>query len=155
MSRRPDLAERALALAALQAHIRACRACELAGYLPGARPIRDVGRITDRILLIGQAPGARTDTARRAFTGPAGATLEAWFTRAGFPPDYFRSRVYLSAMTRCFPGKSPGGKGDRPPSRAELVLCRPFLDRELELVRPELIVPVGMLAIRAFLGNVR
>jgi len=139
----------------LQRRIRACRACQLAGHLPEARPIRDVGRVVDRIMLIGQAPGARTDAARHHFTGPAGDTLERYFVRAGFPSGYFRERVYLTAMTRCFPGKSPSGKGDRAPSAAELALCRSFLDEELELVQPDLLVLTGRLAITAFLGQVR
>src|SRR6266496_2586191 len=123
-------------LALLQESIRACRACQGAGYLAEARPIRDGGRADDRIMVIGQAPGARSDAARRHFSGPAGATLEAWFVRAGFPPGYFRDRTYLTSLTRCFPGKSPAGKGDRAPSPAELALCRPFLERELALIRP-------------------
>lgn len=105
-------------------------------------------------MLIGQAPGARSDAARRHFVGPAGATLERWLDAAGFPPGFLRERVYLTAMTRCFPGKSPGGKGDRVPNPAELRRCRPFLDAELALVRPRLILLVGRLAIDAFLGPV-
>ena len=108
--------------------------------------------MSDRIVLIGQAPGARSDAARAHFIGPAGATLERWFIAAGFRPDYFRERVYLTALTRCFPGKSPGGKGDRAPSPAELRLCRPFLDAELALVRPRLVLLVGKMAIETFLG---
>jgi uracil-DNA glycosylase family 4 len=142
-------------LAALHDEIRACRACEASGHLAAARPIRHLGRVTDRVFLIGQAPGARSDAARRHFIGPGGDTLERWFGLAGFPDGYFRTQVYISAMTRCFPGKSPGGKGDRVPSPAELALCRPFLERELALIRPRLVVLVGGLAIRTFLGRSR
>lgn len=150
-----DLTRRGAALACLQEQIRSCQACELAGYLPEARPIRDGGRVTNRVMVVGQAPGARSDAARRHFSGPAGALLEQWFERASFPPDYFRQQVYLTSLTRCFPGKQPGAKGDRVPSAAELALCRPFLDQELALVRPALIVAVGTLAVRLFLGNVK
>jgi len=155
MSRQISASERAQALAALQEGVRACRACQSAGYLAEARPIRAGGRASDRVMVVGQAPGARSDSARRHFSGPAGRTLESWFTRAGFPAGYFRQRVYLTAMTRCFPGKSPAGKGDRVPSSVELALCRPYLERELALVQPRLVVLVGTLAIVAFLGNVR
>lgn len=106
-------------------------------------------------MVVGQAPGARSDAARRHFTGPAGATLERWFVQAGFPDEYFRTRVYLTSLTRCFPGKSPGGKGDRAPSPAELALCRGFLDRELALIQPRVVLLVGGMAIEAFLGKVK
>jgi len=104
-------------------------------------------------MLIGQAPGPVTDRKGYHFAGPAGRFLELWFDRAGFPPRYFREHVYLTSLTRCFPGKSPGGNGDRPPSRAEIGLCRPFLDREFALIQPALVVLVGKLAIDAFLGK--
>lgn len=61
----------------------------------------------------------------------------------------------MTAVTKCYPGRSPGGKGDRAPSRAEQGLCAPFLERELTLARPEIIIPVGGLATRRFLGEVR
>ena len=149
------LANRAAALRALHERIRACRACEAAGHLPAARPIRHGGVVTNRLMLVGQAPGARSDAAGRHFIGPAGTTLERWFDAAGFQPGFFRNHVYVSALTRCFPGKSPAGKGDRVPSPPELQLCRPFLNAELELLQPRLIVLVGRLAIETFLGPAR
>jgi uracil-DNA glycosylase len=61
--------------------------------------------------------------------------------------------VYLTSLTRCFPGKSPSGNGDRPPSRAEIALCRRFLDRELQLIQPSVVLLVGKMAIDAFVGK--
>jgi uracil-DNA glycosylase len=63
----------------------------------------------------------------------------------------------MTAITKCYPGKPSGGKGkgDRVPTRAEQRLCEPFLEEELALVRPRLVVPVGGLAIRRFLGSVK
>ena len=152
MSIQPD-AGRAQALAGLHAEIATCRACQERGYLLEARPLRGAGEVSSHVMLVGQAPGALSDAARRHFTGPAGDTLERWFDQAGFPPGYFREQVYLSAVTRCFPGKHLGGKGDRVPSPAERALCRPFLERELDLVEPSLILLVGTLAIEALLGK--
>jgi uracil-DNA glycosylase len=130
-----------------------CRACGLAGYIARPNPIRP-GLLADpRVVLIGQAPGEITDRKGYHFAGPAGRTLERWFEQAGFPPGYFREHVYLTSLTRCFPGKSPSGNGDRAPSAPEIALCRPFLDRELALVDARLIVLVGKLAIEAFLGK--
>jgi uracil-DNA glycosylase len=94
-----------------------------------------------------------TDRKGYHFAGPAGHFLSAWLDRAGFPPDYFRQHVYLTSLTRCFPGKSASGNGDRPPSAAEVALCRPFLERELALIAPKVILLVGKMAIDAFLGK--
>jgi uracil-DNA glycosylase len=132
--------------------VLACRRCELAGYLAHANPIRPALLADARVLLIGQAPGPVTDRKGYHFAGPAGTFLSVWLERAGFPPNYFREHVYLTSLTRCFPGKSPSGNGDRPPSRAEIALCRPFLDREFALIEPKLVLLVGKMAIDAFVG---
>jgi uracil-DNA glycosylase len=103
-----------------------------------------------RVMLVGQAPGVTEVTTRAPFTGPAGRTLEKWFERAGVR----REEIYFSALARCFPGKAPGG-GDRPPSRAMIRNCRPHLDAEFGLLRPEVVIPVGGMAIRDLLGLTR
>jgi uracil-DNA glycosylase len=131
----------------------ACRACEAAGYLAHANPIRPAVLPRPRMVLIGQAPGSVTDRKGYHFAGPAGHFLELWLDRAGFPPGYFREHVYLTSLTRCFPGKSASGNGDRPPSAAEIALCRHFLERELELIQPPLTLLVGKMAIDAYLGK--
>jgi uracil-DNA glycosylase len=56
----------------------------------------------------------------------------------------------MSAVTKCYPGKGSNGKGDRVPSKAEQQLCRPFLEKEVRLYNPRLIIPVGGLAIKLF-----
>jgi uracil-DNA glycosylase family 4 len=128
-----------------------CRACQTAGFLERANPIRPALLADPPLMLIGQAPGSVTDRKAYHFAGPAGRFLEQWLDRAGFPPGYFRQHVYLTSLTRCFPGKSPSGNGDRPPSRAEIALCRRFLDREFELLQPKVVLLVGKMAIDAFL----
>jgi uracil-DNA glycosylase family 4 len=138
-------------LLSLASEVLACRACQSAGFLPIANPIRPALIAEPRIVLIGQAPGPVTDRKGYHFAGPAGSILETWLTRAGFPGGYFREHVYLTSLTRCFPGKSPSGNGDRTPSKAELALCRHFLDRELELLQPRMVLLVGKMAIDAFL----
>jgi uracil-DNA glycosylase family 4 len=137
----------------LAADVLACRACLLHGYLAHPNPIRPAVLDEPRIVLIGQAPGPVTDRKGFHFAGPAGHFLEVWFERAGFPSGYFRQHVYLTSLTRCFPGKSAAGNGDRVPSRAEIELCRPFLDRELTLLDPRLVLLVGKLAIDTFIGK--
>jgi uracil-DNA glycosylase len=103
-------------------------------------------------MVIGQAPGHLSVERGLPFSGPGGRILLSWLVRAGFAPEDFRQRVYISALTRCDPGPNPRGTGDRKPSPAEVALCRPFLIRELELVRPRIILLVGGMAIGAFLG---
>jgi len=75
----------------------------------------------------------------------------AWMERAGFASEeQVRRRVYMTSITKCFPGKGKGG-GDRRPSRAEVDLCRPHLDRQLALIKPQLLILVGGLAHERFL----
>ena len=59
----------------------------------------------------------------------------------------------MTAVTKCYPGPHPAGRGDRVPSPAEQALCRPWLEQELALVQPQVVVPVGGLAIGRFLLN--
>ncbi len=143
--------DRSAQLTRLRDDVLACQACVAAGYLERANPISPSDLRHARVLLVGQAPGTITDRKGYHFAGPAGRVLEQWFERAGFPPHYFRQHVFLTSLTRCFPGKAVGGNGDRPPSRQEMQLCRAFLDREEALLEPRLIVLVGKMAIDAFL----
>ncbi len=125
----------------------------MAGLLPRANPIPPAILPSARILLIGQAPGAITDARGYHFAGPAGRFLDQWLQRAGFPAGYFREHVHLSSLTRCFPGKSASGHGDRAPSSGEVALCHRFLERELEILQPSLVLLVGKMAIDVFLGK--
>jgi uracil-DNA glycosylase family 4 len=144
--------ERQGELLALTETIAACRLCQSQGYLARANPVHPVQSADVRMLLVGQAPGAITDRLGYHFAGPAGRFLDQWFDRAGFPSNAFRERVYLTSLTRCFPGKAAAGKGDRAPSPPERALCRPYLDQELALLEPRLVILVGKLAIDTFLG---
>lgn len=141
-------------LAVLQQSIFSCRRCQEAGYIPVAHPIVS-GRVTDRIIVIGQAPGHRSITNNKPFSGPGGRILQKWLEQAGFPAGYLHEHTYLSSLTRCDPGKNPRGNGDRRPSPPEIALCRPFLMEELRIVQPKVVLLVGTMAIEAFLEKVR
>ena len=141
-------------LAVLQARIRACRLCQEHGYIKEARPLVS-GRASDRMMVIGRAPGHRSVAKGRSFSGPGGTILQKWLEQAGFPAGYLREHTYLSSLTHCDPGPNPKGNGDRRPSPAELALCRPHLEAELELLRPKVVLLVGTMAIEAFLGKVK
>lgn len=138
----------------LQQQIRCCRLCEEHGYISKAQPLVN-GRANDRIMVVGQAPGHRSIAKGRSFSGPGGTILQKWLEQAGFPPGYLHSHVYLSSLTRCDPGRNPGGSGDRRPSPSEIALCKPFLDAEFQLLQPGVILLVGTLAIETFFGKVK
>jgi len=146
--------DRTAALAALHERMRACRLCQEHGYIPVAQPLVG-GRATDRIMVIGQAPGHRSVAKGRSFSGPGGSILQKWLEQAGFPPDYLHEHAYLSSLTHCDPGRNPKSNGDRRPSPQEIALCRPFLEAELRLVKPGVVLLVGTMAIEAFFGKVR
>ena len=107
--------------------------------------------ILTKIVLIGQAPGPHEGKFGHPFAWTAGKTLFQWFkTAIGITESQFRERIYIAAVARCFPGKAPGG-GDRRPDPVEMDACGRFLQREVEILRPELIIPVGTLAIEQVL----
>jgi uracil-DNA glycosylase len=101
------------------------------------------------VMLIGQAPGVREGPAGKPFAWTAGKTMFGWFSdlgERGIDEAQFRSRVYMAAVCRCFPGKATGG-GDRVPAPEEIQRCSRHLHAELQIVRPRLVIPVGKLAI--------
>jgi len=134
--------------------MRACTRCVEAGYLAVAHPIFR-GYARQRVMIVGQAPGARALEHDIPWSGPSGILLRGWMEQAGFPAETFFETWYLTSLTKCFPGKAPGSKGDRAPSAAEIRLCHDHLERELALVRPELIVTLGRLSAVALIPEAR
>jgi uracil-DNA glycosylase len=108
---------------------------------------------TPRAMLVGQAPGQVEAGGGKPFAGRAGATLFRWLERAGMDEATAREWLYISAITRCYPGPHPSGRGDRVPSPRERALCGDWLDDELRIIRPRVVIPVGRLAIDRFLGT--
>lgn len=135
-------------LASLQRANRACRACAEAGYPIESRPVVE-GRAGQRAYLYGQAPGAVEAAEGRPWRGRAGRTLRRWL---GMDEEEFYATFYCAAVTRCYPGKAPGGRGDRTPTREEQELCAVWREWELRLLKPLLVVTVGGLAARLLLG---
>lgn len=139
-----------LALDAHRAALAGCRRCA-AELPPGALPVLAEAR-APRAMLIGQAPGPTEATIRRPFQGRAGKTLFRWFAQAGLTEAEARALFYIAAVTRCYPGPHPSGRGDRVPTPGERARCAPWLDAELALIRPPLIVTLGRLAVDRFLA---
>lgn len=136
----------------LQAHCRALAECRMCGHPVDVVPI--VSRAaTPSVVLVGQAPGKVEAAGGKPFAGRAGKTLFRWLERAGVDEDTARRRIYIAAVTRCYPGPSPSGRGDRVPSPKERAACAVWLDEELRIIRPKLLIPVGRLAIARFLPN--
>lgn len=101
-----------------------------------------------KIISVGQAPGPHEARIGHPFAYTAGRTLFKWFKSIGIEEERFRSVVNMSAVCRCFPGKNRNQKaGDRVPSREEIQNCSGFLEFEIQKHKPELIIPIGKLAI--------
>jgi len=137
----------------LDAHaaaLAACRRCRFddAAVLPVISSARQ-----PLAMLVGQAPGKTEVVDRRPFAGRAGRTLFRWFASIGIDEQVARRRIYIAAITRCFPGSSPSGRGDRVPSASQVANCSAWLDAEIEMIRPAVMIPVGRLAIERFLGG--
>lgn len=136
----------------LAQHCRALAECRLCGHANAIVPIVS-NAVAPQVMLVGQAPGQVEAAGGKPFAGRAGKTLFRWLERAGIDEGAARDRVYIAAITRCYPGPSPSGRGDRVPSPAEQETCGVWLDAELRLIRPKLLIPVGRLAITRFLPN--
>jgi len=110
------------------------------------RPVVTGQPVMSPVMLIGQAPGVREGPAGKPFAWTAGKTMFTWFADIGLGEPEFRSRVYMAAVCRCFPGKAEGG-GDRVPAADEIERCSRHLHAEVKILRPRLVIPVGKLAI--------
>jgi uracil-DNA glycosylase len=135
-------------LAAAQRGNAACRLCADAGFPIASAPVFE-GRAGQRAYLLGQAPGAVEAEQGRPWRGRAGTTLRRWLR---LDEEAFYDAFYCASVTRCYPGKAPSGRGDRTPAATEQALCARWLEAELRLLRPALIVTVGALAARRLLG---
>ncbi len=109
------------------------------------------GAVVSKIILVGQAPGVREPVVGKPFAWTAGKTLFRWFEEAlGLTESEVRAKIYFAAVCRCFPGKAPGGS-DRVPHPQEIENCSSWLEREIEILQPWLVIPVGKLAIAQFI----
>jgi uracil-DNA glycosylase len=135
-------------ISALQRDNRRCRACAEAGYPLESRPVFE-GNGDHRAYLYGQAPGIVEGAELRPWRGRAGRTLRGWLR---MDEDEFYATFYCASVTRCYPGRSPTGRGDRTPTPREQELCAVWREHELRLLHPRLVVTVGGLAARRLLG---
>jgi uracil-DNA glycosylase family 4 len=135
-------------LASLERDRSRCRACIEAGYPLESWPVRAPYR-GQRAYMYGQAPGIVEGEERLPWRGRAGQTLRRWLRVDG---DELYHLFYCASVTRCYPGRPASGRGDRTPTQREQDLCAFWRDWELELLRPDLVVTVGGLALKRLLG---
>lgn len=134
-----------MSLAALvrhQSRLKKCRRCP-----DMHQPVVTGEAVLSPVMLLGQAPGSREIELKKPFAWTAGRTLFQWFESIGMPESHFRHKVYMAAVCRCYPGKNQKGSGDRVPSQPEIQACDTWLRQEWRLLQPQLIIPVGKLAI--------
>jgi uracil-DNA glycosylase len=135
-----------VALLKHQTLLMGCRRC------PRMQSLPIVGNpVVSKVLLVGQAPGSREGELKKPFAWTAGTMLFKWFGLLGVDEEAFRGGVYMAAVCRCFPGKKPGASGDRVPDPDEIRNCASWLDTEIEINRPALVLAVGKLAIAEFM----
>src|SRR5216110_2689389 len=128
------------------ARLLRCRRCPRMQSVPVSG-----GAVMSDVMIIGQAPGPREPTLKRPFAHTAGKTLFRWLEQScGTDEAAVRSKIYFAAVCRCFPGKNSGGT-DRVPAPDEIRNCALWMDNEIEILRPRLIIPVGRLAITQFI----
>jgi uracil-DNA glycosylase len=128
-------------------HLVQCRRCPRMQSTPVSG-----GAVVSDVMLIGQAPGPREPVLQRPFAHTAGRTLFHWFEQfCGMDETAVRSTIYFAAVCRCFPGKTPAG-GDRVPAPDEIRNCSPWMDEEIKILRPRLIIPIGRLATAQFIN---
>tara|TARA_A100001011_G_scaffold107707_1_gene114278 strand:+ start:6806 stop:7411 length:606 start_codon:yes stop_codon:yes gene_type:complete len=108
--------------------------------------------VKSKIILIGQAPGIKEGNLKKPFAWTAGKNMFKWFLSIGLNEQKFRENVYMAAVCRCYPGKNISGSGDRVPSEIEIKKCSSWLNQEIDFLKPNLIIPVGKLAISQFLS---
>jgi DNA polymerase len=135
-------------LPALRAAVTACRGCPL--YRHATQAVFGEGEAHARVMMIGEQPGDSEDLAGRPFVGPAGRVLDAALEVAGIP----RGEVYVTNVVKHFKFTRRGTRRihDKP-THYEVAACRPWLDGELALVGPQIVVVLGATAAQSLLGR--
>ena len=125
-----------------------CKACDL--WKTGTHTVFGEGVEGAELMLVGEQPGDKEDLAGRPFVGPAGRILDQALGDAGID----RSKVYVTNAVKHFKWE-PSGKRrlHKRPGAGEIAACRPWLDQEIELVRPRVVVCLGATAAQALLGR--
>lgn len=137
-----------LSLPALQAAAAHCTACDL--HERGSQTVFGEGSPKARVMLVGEQPGDKEDLSGKPFVGPAGRVLDEALEAAGID----RGSVYVTNAVKHFKWQPRGKRRiHEKPNQTEIAACRPWLDAELEVVKPEVVVCLGATAAQALLGR--
>ena len=137
-----------IGLATLRRAAEDCTACPL--HLLGTQTVFGEGLKRARIVLVGEQPGDQEDRVGRPFVGPAGRVLDEALDEAGIDRD----AAYLTNAVKHFKWRPRGKRRiHQKPNASEIAACRPWLDAELAVVRPEVLVCLGATATQALLGR--
>jgi uracil-DNA glycosylase family protein len=135
------------ALPQLREAVQECRGCDL--YRHATQAVLGEGPARARIVLVGEQPGDKEDLAGKPFVGPAGALLDRALEEAGID----RSDVYVTNAVKHFKFEERGKRRiHKKPARGEIVACRPWLDAELDRIRPQIVVCLGATAASSLMG---
>jgi uracil-DNA glycosylase family protein len=127
---------------------KGCRACDL--WRSGTQTVFGEGQAKAELMLVGEQPGDQEDLAGRPFVGPAGKLLDWVLEEAGID----RELAYVTNVVKHFKWQPRGKRRiHQKPNAAEIAACRPWLDAELALIKPEVLVCLGATAAQALLGR--
>jgi DNA polymerase len=144
----PDLIPTRPTLAAVRDAALDCRACDL--YKRGTQTVFGEGPKKAEIMMVGEQPGDSEDIAGHPFVGPAGRLLDEALEEAGIN----RARVYVTNVVKHFKWEPRGKRRiHAKPNSAEIAACRPWLETEIALVKPRVLVCLGATAAQALLGR--
>jgi uracil-DNA glycosylase len=125
-----------------------CKACDL--WKSGTQTVFGEGTRNAEIVFVGEQPGDKEDLAGRPFVGPAGRVLDEALEAAGID----RRLAYVTNAVKHFKWQARGKRRiHQKPNAAELAACRPWLEAELAVVKPKVLVPLGATAAQALLGR--
>ena len=143
-----DLIRDRSSLQALQAAAAECRACRL--YAKATQAVFGEGSTRAQVMFVGEQPGDREDVEGKPFVGPAGRLLDEALVRAGID----RTKVYVTNAVKHFKWEPRGKRRiHKKPAAEEIAACRPWLDAEIDVMRPDVIVCLGATAAQALLGR--
>ncbi len=143
----PFLPER-ISITSLREAARSCRGCPL--FKHATQTVFGKGRTSARIVLVGEQPGHEEDLAGEPFVGPAGRVLDRGLAAAGIA----RSDAYVTNVVKHFKWEPRGNRRlHKKPNAREIAACLPWLDQEIELIRPRVLVLLGATAAQALLGR--
>lgn len=148
---RPKAGDKAARFAALKAKVDACRACPLGSARLNA--VFGVGSVDARVMFVGEGPGFEEDHRGEPFVGRSGQLLDKIIESIGLS----RKTVYIANIVKCHPMKDPSDpearSNDRPPTPEEIAGCRAYLDEQIEVIEPEVIVTLGNVPARVLLDT--